>query len=71
MTKIERFTSAMSEKNWNTVLNDNDPQNVYTTFHYEFSEMYDACFPIKCLRKVIEPETVAAGRDEPFYQSEK
>ena len=44
---MERLTSAMSEKNWNIVLNDNDPQNTYTTFHSEFSEMYDAFFPIK------------------------
>ena len=51
VTNMERFTSAMSEKNWNTVLNDNDPQNAYTTFHSEFSEMYDACFPIKMFKE--------------------
>ena len=48
---MERFTSTMSEKNWNTVLNDNDPQNAYTTFQAEFSEMYDACFPIKMFKE--------------------
>ena len=51
VTNMERLTSAMTEKNWNTVLNDNDPQNAYTTFQSEFSEMYDACFPIKMFKE--------------------
>ena len=51
VTNMERFTSEISEKNWNTVLNDNEPQNGYTTFHSEFCEMYDACFPIKMLKE--------------------
>ena len=48
---MERFTSTTSEKNWNTVLNDNDTQNAYTTFHSEISEMYGACFPIKMFKE--------------------
>ena len=50
MTNMERFSSIMNEKNWNSVLHSNDAQNAYTAFHNQFSDVYNTCFPVKVFK---------------------
>ena len=51
IANMERFSSAMNEKNWNSVLHSHDTQNAYTAFYNEFSEVYNTCFPVKILKR--------------------
>ena len=51
MTNLERFSSTMSEKNWNTVLHNDDAQNAYTAFYNEFIDVYNNCFPFKVFKR--------------------
>ena len=54
IANIERFSSAMNEKNWNSVLHSHDAQNAYTAFYNEFSEVYNTCFPVKIIKRGYE-----------------
>ena len=51
MTNMERFSSKINEKNWNSVLHSNDAQNAYTEFHNAFSDVYNTCFPVKVFKR--------------------
>ena len=51
IANMERFSSAMNEKHWNSVLHSHDAQNAYTAFYNEFSEVYNTCFPLKILKR--------------------
>ena len=51
MTNMERFSSTRSEKNWNTVLHNDDAQNAYTEFYNEFIDVYNNCFPVKVFKR--------------------
>ena len=41
MTNMERFSSTMSEKNWNDVLHNDDAQNAHTAFFNEFFDVFE------------------------------
>ena len=51
MTNMERFSSIMNSKNWNSVLHSNDAQNAYTAFHNELCDVYNSCFPVKVFKR--------------------
>ena len=51
IANMERFSSTMNEKNWNSVLHSHDAQNAYTAFYNEFSEVYNTRFPVKVLKR--------------------
>ena len=55
MASIERFSSAMRERNWDGVLQNGNARNAYTVFYNEFCDVYNTCFIMKILNKVIEP----------------
>ena len=44
---MERFASAMQNKNWGHVTNESDAQRAYSMFYNDFNDVYDACFPRK------------------------
>ena len=37
----------MRDKNWDSVLNNNNVQNEYSVFHRELRDVYNTCFPVK------------------------
>ena len=47
---------------WNEL--DSDVQNAYTICYYEFGDVYNTCFPMKILSKVIEPGNHGYPKDE-------
>ena len=51
MTNMERFSTTTSEKNWNTVLHNDDAQNAYTAFYNEFIDVYNNCIPVKVFKR--------------------
>ena len=44
---ISKFNSALSQKNWENILSMDNTQDAYTSFHNEFINMYNNCFPLK------------------------
>ena len=51
VTNMEHFSSTISEKNWNTMLHNDDAQNAYTAFYNEFIDVYNNCFPVKFFKR--------------------
>ena len=51
MKNMERFSSMMSEKNWNSVLHSNNAQDAYTAFNNTFSDVYNTNFPFKDFKR--------------------
>ena len=49
-TNIEKFSSSVSQHNWDSVLNTDDPQVAYTTFYNDFITLYNDCFPLKTIK---------------------
>ena len=47
---IEKFKNECDSHNWNQVLESNDPQDAFTSFHNIFINLYDTCFPIKTIK---------------------
>ena len=45
--KIQKFVHEMKIMNWNQVLECDDAQLAYTTFHATISEKYNKCFPLR------------------------
>ena len=43
----KRFSNSMLDKNWDSVLNNNNVQNKYSVFHRELCDVYDTCFSVK------------------------
>ena len=68
MANIERFSAAMRENNWDGGLQIGYAQNAYTVFYNEFCDVYNTCFPMKFLNKVIE-QTMVIRRDEKFSKN--
>ena len=44
---IQRFSDVMQDKNWHHIMDINDTQTAYSTFHNELNDVYTTCFPIK------------------------
>ena len=44
---LERFTTALCNKDWSATLSSEDPQRAYTMFTDKFTEVYEKCFPLK------------------------
>ena len=51
MTNMERFSLTMSEKNWNTVLHNDDAHNAYTAFYNEFIDVYNNSNPVEVFKR--------------------
>ena len=58
-SNIEKFKNELTSVNWTELPNYNDPYNAYGGFVYQFTTIYNNCFPLKrkkatrknCLRK--------------------
>ena len=51
MANMERFSTAMREKDWDGVLQNGNAQSAYTVFYNEFCDVYNKCFPIKMFKQ--------------------
>ena len=49
-TNKKKFCKQISEYNWDNVLLCTDSQESFSTFHKEFSYIYNSCFPSKILK---------------------
>ena len=47
---LEKFSSRLTETNWADVLNLDDPQEAYTSFHKDFNKIYVECFPLRIIK---------------------
>ena len=47
IANMERFSTAVGEKDWNGVLQNSNAQSAYTVFYNEFCDVYNTCFPMK------------------------
>jgi len=50
-SNINNFCQRMSVVNWNSVYDNLDVDESYNLFHNDFLDVYNACFPIKHVRK--------------------
>ena len=46
-----KFIDALNSQDWTNILSCSDAQKAYTSFHVEFSRLYNACFPIKYIKQ--------------------
>merc|ERR1712004_28510 len=46
-TNKSKFHKQISDTNWTSVLQCNDAQVAYTTFHNTFTHIFNECFPLK------------------------
>ena len=44
------FSTTVNEHNWDHILNNNDPQDAYTDFFNDYSELYNSSFPVKTFK---------------------
>ena len=49
-TNMDRFASAMRNKNWEHLMNENDAQSAYSMFYNELNDAYDTFFPRKTFK---------------------
>ena len=47
---IDKFKNECDSHNSNQVLESNDPQDAFTSFHNDFINLYDKCFPNKTIK---------------------
>ena len=48
---MERFSTAMREKDWDGVLQNGNAQSACTVFYNEFCDVYYTCFPMKIFKQ--------------------
>jgi exonuclease III len=46
-TNIDKFRNKLSDFNWNTILQIENCQTAFKTFHENYCSLYNECFPIK------------------------
>ena len=46
---MNRFSSLLSSSDWNHITQIDDAQDAYTSFHNQFSLIYETSFPLKIL----------------------
>ena len=46
----EHFSATLQNYDWISIMNATDPQEAYTLFHNEFSNIYNASFPIRKIK---------------------
>jgi hypothetical protein len=44
---VDKFSNLIAHQNWNHIKNDQCPQNSYTNFLHDFTNVYNICFPPK------------------------
>ena len=44
---IAHFNTNLSNYDWSSIYNIDDPQEAYSTFHSQYSDMYNVSFPLK------------------------
>ena len=48
---IQKFVDKVNMVNWKHVIDSTNVQEAYTLFHVKLSDIYDACFPLKKVKK--------------------
>ena len=47
---LEKFNEILSNTNWSSLINEDDPNEAYNNFISEFSRIYEVCFPLKIIK---------------------
>ena len=47
---VNKFINELENTNWSVVREQNDCQDAFTLFYSKFKEIYDSCFPCKCIK---------------------
>ena len=58
----DKFSAGLTAHNWETVLNNEDPQEAYTIFHNDYSRIYNECFPVITIKtRLYKLQTLTVG----------
>ena len=48
---LNKFSEQLSRVNWSELEGFNDPNQSYKAFHFEFTKIYNTCFPVKHIKR--------------------
>lgn len=49
-SNLKKFNESLSQTNWSTILNEEDPNESYNGFINEFSRLFRACCPLNIIK---------------------